>query len=95
MNEERINKLIDKGFKRWTKGNYDRLYINADKLGLEYVLYKTGNIFSATFKGRRISNNKASRMRHAKTYIDIKTEEIYSDIDILKEAVEDILNGGE
>ena len=91
MNEEKINKLINKGFKRWVKGNYDRLYINAYELGLECDYYNTGNIRSASFRGKSLSNSRARKMKYSKTYIDVKTGNIYSDMDELKEAVEEIL----
>lgn len=51
-----IKKFEDAGFKRWTKGGYDRLYIDATACGLEYDTYKSGNISSATFNGEAISN---------------------------------------
>ena len=78
LSEDRINELINLGFKRWTKGNYDRLYINAFKLGLECTYYGTGNISSAEFCGEHISNSEARRLRDAKTYIDVKTELVHS-----------------
>jgi len=88
LTEERINELTEKGFKRWTKGNIDRLYINASQLGLDCAHYKTGNISSATFQGEGISNSHARRMYAAKTYIDIKTGRVTSDDDTLKRAAE-------
>ena len=91
MNEKMIEKLTTKGFTRWTKGKYDRLYINAKELGLVCEYYKTGNIHSAEFRGEGISNSKAYRMKSAKTYIDIATEEVVSQIDNLEEAAKEIL----
>lgn len=88
ITEERIAKLEEKGFKRWQKGNLDRLYINASQLGLECGYYNTGNIKWAEFNGESISNSKAYKYRAAKTYIDVKTERVQSDYDILKEAAE-------
>lgn len=88
MKSEIINNLISKGFNRWTKGDLDRLYVDPKVLGLDYVCYKTGNIRSATFQGEGISNSKAYKMRSAKTYIDVKTGKVYSDIDIFKEIAE-------
>lgn len=86
MTEERINELIAKGFKRWSKGNYDRLYINARNLGLKLRFYNTGNIAEATFNGEEISNRSGGRLASAKTYIDIKTGEVYSDDQRLADA---------
>lgn len=86
MTEQRIAELETKGFKRWTKGNLDRLYINASQLGLVCSYYSSGNISDATLNGERVSNCEARRMKAAKTFIDIKTETVYSDNDELKQA---------
>lgn len=91
MNEKMIEKLTAKGFTRWTKGKYDRLYINAKELGLVCEYYKTGNIHSAEFRGDGISNSEAYRMKSAKTYIDVATEEVNSQNGTLEEAVKEIL----
>lgn len=91
MNEKMIEKLTTKGFTRWTKGKYDRLYINAKELGLVCEYYKTGNIHSAEFRGEGISNSEAYRMKSAKTYIDIATEEVNSKNSTLEEAAKEIL----
>ena len=88
--EERITELEQLGFKRWTKGSMDRLYINAGQLGLNCEYYKTGNIRSATFKDEHVSNSEARRMKDAKTYIDIKTSKAYSDSYTLKRAAEEL-----
>ena len=91
LSEDRINNLIEKGFTRWTKGNYDRLYINATALGLDCTYYKTGNISGATFGDYSISNSEARRMKAAKTYVDIKTGKVHSDNYTLLKAVEKLL----
>ena len=83
---ERIDELEEQGFKRWQKGQFDRLYINADQLGLECKYYKTGNIKSALFNGDEISNSEAYRMKAAKTYIDVKTGEVISTNSTLRKA---------
>ena len=90
LTEERINELVKMGFTRWTKGNYDRLYINASTLGLDCTYYKTGNISGATFGDHSISNAEARRMKAAKTYIDVKTGKAYSDNYTLLKAVEEL-----
>ena len=92
MTEGRIRELEGMGFKRWTKGNYDRLYINADKLGLDCDYYKTGNISSATFGGKKISNSMAREMKAAKTYIDVRTGRVYSDSYTLQRTVENLID---
>ena len=83
---ERIEELEELGFKRWQKGQFDRLYINADKLGLECRYYKTGNIKSAWFGGEEISNSEGYRMKAAKTYIDVATGEVISTNSTLRKA---------
>ncbi len=87
LTEKRIAALEAKGFNRWTKGNYDRLYINASALGLHCDYYKTGNISNAVFQGVSISNSEGRRMKAAKTYIDVKTGEVHSDNYMLEKAV--------
>ena len=91
MNETMISKLEEKGFKRWTKGNMDRLYINAGSLGLVCQYYKTGNISDAFFNGERVSNSEGYRMKNAKTFIDIATGKVYSTNDTLKASAENLL----
>lgn len=86
LNEQKIAELIEKGFNRWTKGNLDRLYINASQLGLVCTYYKTGNISGAEFNGETISNCQARRYKAAKTFIDVTTGNVHSDIPALKEA---------
>ena len=90
LSEERITNLCKKGFNRWTKGNLDRLYINASQLGLICSYYKTGNISSAEFQGESISNSQARRYKAAKTFIDIKTERVHSDCPALEDAARDL-----
>lgn len=87
---DRIEELEAMGFKRWTKGGMDRLYINASALGLNCSYYKTGNISNAWFDGYEISNCEARRMKASKTYIDIKTEKVYSDNTTLAEKAAEI-----
>lgn len=91
LTEKRIAALEEKGFNRWTKGNYDRLYINAGALGLHCDYYKTGNISNAVFNGTSISNCEGRRMKAAKTYIDVKSGEVHSDNYTLEKAVKAII----
>ena len=85
---ERIEELEELGFKRWQKGNMDRLYINANMIGLTLIYYKTGNVKEAYWNGDRISNCCGNRYKYAKTFIDVKTGIVYSDYPELKEAAE-------
>ena len=79
------------GFNRWTKDDYDRLYIDLDKLGLCVSRYNTGNIWQAHItefyldddekiceaKTERIPNARASEILCCRFYIDIKTGDVY------------------
>lgn len=88
---DRIEELEKLGFKRWTKGNYDRMYINAYKLGLEILEWtKSRTMAKAAFCGEVISNRLAGKYIWAKTYIDLKTGEVHSDYPELAERAKEI-----
>lgn len=72
MTEKMIAKLESKGFKRWTKGNMDRLYVDCYALGLEDGRW-------ATMGGYDLSHADTRRVKAAKTYIDVQTGELVSD----------------
>ena len=91
MTQEMIDKLTEVGFNRWTKGNMDRLYINAAQLGLVCEYYHTGNIKYAELNGKSVSNSEARRMKASKTFVDLKTEKVYSDNSALQEAAEALI----
>lgn len=91
MTEKMIAKLEALGFRRWQKGNYDRMYINATDLGLVCEYYKTGNIHYAEFQGEHVSNSNARAMQYAKTYIDVKTGKLYSDHEYLRSAAQELI----
>lgn len=84
LNDKIIKALEDKGFKRWTKNGMDRLYINAEALGLNRETYE--------YRGERVSNNLAREMLAAKTYIDIETEQVVSNSWTLKTDARAILD---
>lgn len=90
LTQEQIDKLTEVGFKRWQKGNLDRLYINATQLGLVCTYYNTGNISSAELNGERLSNSEGRRMKNAKTFIDVKTGSLFSDNYTLKVVAYDL-----
>lgn len=90
MTRERIEVLQSKGFRRWTKGAKDRLYINASDLGLVCTYYNTGNIRSAHLNGDSISNSRARKMKAAKTFIDLHTDILYSDDSALAHLAADL-----
>ena len=85
-----IKRLEEKGFKRWVKGDMDRLYINATDMGLDIGRYKTGNISYAAWDGETISHAEGARLLGAKTYIDVKTGKLHADKDILRERAEQL-----
>ena len=92
MNKKMIKALESKGFHRWTKGDYDRLYANAEDFGLYTESYNSGNIRYAELNGVKISNAAAGRILSAKIYIDVKTDKlitsrITADADEIVEAV--------
>lgn len=76
MTENMIKALESKGFKRWTKGDYDRLYANAEDFGLYTETYNSGRIKYAELNGEEISNASACRILSAKIYIDVATGEL-------------------
>lgn len=80
MTQEMIKKFEDAGCKRWTKGNFDRLYINASMLGLECDYYSTGNIRSAKFAGMEISNCLARKIKAARMYFEVSDGTFHSDL---------------
>ena len=90
ITEEKLAELEGLGFRRWTNGGMDRLYINASALGLTTTRYNTGNISSAEFRGSRISNAEGRRMYAAKTYVDLVKGLIVSDNASLAQAAVEI-----
>lgn len=67
LTEKQIARLESKGFKRWTKGDYDRLYLDAS-------YFCTVNMAEASRKIRMTVND-------SKSYIDVKTGEIFTTFD--------------
>lgn len=89
MTESIIKKFEAKGFTRWTKYDMDRLYINAETLGLEASYYKSGNVSYAEYRGEKISNRRAGDMLCSKIWIDVETGKLCSknaDSDLLADA---------
>ena len=78
MTETMIKKLEAKGFKRWTKGEHDRLYANVENFGLELHHYNSGNISSATLNGEKISNSYGAEIkRKTSIYLNVNDGELY------------------
>lgn len=76
LTAETIAKFEAAGFRRWTKGRFDRLYINTKLLGLEVEYYNTGNVRNATWCGESISNSDGRRFLASKVFVDVKTGEL-------------------
>lgn len=59
-----VETLVAIGGNRWQRGNHNRVYLNnwATLAGLETSLYGTGNIASASYQGKGISNSQASKI---------------------------------
>lgn len=68
MTNERIEKAIEDGARRWTKEGYDRLYVSPELLGFSYNRYHTGNISCAYWDGERILDTKV--------YYDLTTDRV-------------------
>lgn len=90
--EKMIQEAIKRGGKRWQKGTMDRIYFTAETLGLECTFYKSGNVSSATFNGRDISNSKAGWLRYGKTYIDVEKWEAKGDFPELQNALQELMD---
>lgn len=97
LDDNTIASLEKDGWSRWTKGNFDRLYFNADKNGvLDCDYYKSGNISSATWNGEGISNSQANRIKAVKCYMNVADGKITctyygadaEEADMLKEAAQ-------
>ena len=89
--EKLITALEEKGFKRWTKGDKDRMYIDAEKLGLKVQKYGSGAVKHAEWDGEKISNREGAAMLHAKTYLDLTDMSVHSDDSDLLAAAEVII----
>lgn len=90
-----VSALTDHGFRLWENGNMRRMYINASQLGLECEYYKSGNIRSAVFNGKQISNSLARVLKLSKTYIDLSDMNVHSTNSMLLDAAKAILDNTE
>lgn len=78
MAKVNVEKLEKKGWSRWTKAGYDRLYFNFDKS--EYAdidRYNSGHFCSVLIEGEKVSNSFARKMMTVKCFIDLKTGEMH------------------
>jgi hypothetical protein len=84
--EEMIQRLEGLGFKRWTKGNMDRMYVNATMLGFTYDTNRYGKLQRSYFNGEEVGNCEGRKYLAAKTYLDLNTMEMISDRGDLRQA---------
>ena len=85
MTEEMIKNLIEKkGFKRWIKGDKDRLYIKAYELPFVKTNWKKNGKKTLSLFGEELSYTKSSQLDHAQFYIDVKTGEAVTSIEWAK-----------
>ena len=89
--EKLIDKLTVRGWKRWTKADKDRMYVDAEKLGLKVQKYGSGAVKRAEWDGEKISNREGAAMLHAKTYLDLTDMSVHSDDSDLEYAAEAII----
>ena len=89
--EKFIAALEERGFKHWTKGGKDRMYIDAEKLGLKVQKYGSGAVKHAEWDGEKISNREGDALLHAKTYLDLQTMKVESEKWALKDAAEAVI----
>ena len=91
LSEKQIEALEKKGFRRWTKGDYDRLYINVIKLPGVY-----GSSSELEIDGDKLSRTKSWKVSNAKIWVDVVTAEVHADAayheDFLKSAAEKLLS---
>lgn len=81
MKQSTIDKLVEMGATRWTKGGKDRLYLNdagREIVGLELARYNNGNISCARLDGEVIRTSDGGRISTwaGGAYIDLTTDEL-------------------
>ena len=84
MDAKMIAKLEERGGERRTEGTTDRLYFDAEDLGLELDCDEAG---AAKFFEKRLSGSDVQRYKAAKTYVDLATGEVHSDCDELADTL--------
>lgn len=77
ITETTIAKYEAKGFRRWTKGNLDRLYINAKDYGVTFTRYSSGKVSGGEFLGEEFGAYEARNFEGTKVYIDVTTGELH------------------
>jgi len=89
--EEKIKVLEAKGFKRWTKGNMDRMYANPAVLGVRFAYYTTGSIKECWLHDDKLSNCEGGRIKASKNYIDLADFTAHSNHKYMQEELERVL----
>lgn len=95
MTNEKIRALENKGFKRWTKGDKDRLYIKAWNLPNVKTIWKKNGKKCVEINGEELSYTKSSEVNYTSIYIDLADDSIHVDssfADVLTKGVEMLLN---
>ena len=82
-----LRALARKGFRRWRRGHVDRLYINAEDMGLK----RTGRD-EYEFEGERLDYWSGRQIEISKTYIDLCTGLVHSNNERARECAERMLN---
>ena len=85
LSEKQIEALEKKGFRRWTKGDHDRLYIDAWNLPGIVTNWKKKGKKTITVEGEELSYGKSLDVTYAKIWIDLKTLEVNVDVRIYEE----------
>ena len=70
LTNEVIEKLVEMGCNEWKKGDYHRIYVNPEMLGLTVDRYNSGKVSYAEFDEEKISNTEATKILAGKYYID-------------------------
>lgn len=93
LRDDEIERLDDMGFRRWTKGDMDRLYIDTTKLGLECDFKRDHEPCLGDWQGKRVSNADCRRIYFSKVWVDVEDGSLHVTSDfrpsIGDESVED------
>lgn len=96
--EEKIEKFINAGAKRWKKKNMDRLYISPRVLGYKWGYYKSKNkwsyyksrniCYAYDQNGNKIPNSQMYMILVGKIWLDINNDfAVHNDSDLEDELV--------
>ena len=94
LSNAQIYALEAVGFKRWTKGNHDRLYINArdiPDIHIEYHKY-ANRPPRVSCDNETYGCGKSACIIYSKTYIDVKTGELTSDNTLMTTKAEELMD---